>query len=116
MEALLSPDLLYKMEERGLSLERLQDMSPSEIGAFLRHPAAGGVGWGGGGGGVAGWGMAGLGWGGGTCAVLLQETHCTLFMLRARKAFAALTHLWCIEALNGRVCTRCILPSAECFW
>lgn len=41
MESLLTPELLYKMEERGLSLERLQDMSRSEIGAFLRHPAAG---------------------------------------------------------------------------
>jgi len=43
MEALLSPELLYKMEDRGLSLQRLYDMSASEIGAFLRHPAAGGV-------------------------------------------------------------------------
>lgn len=42
MEALLSPELLYKMEDRGLSLQRLYDMSASEIGAFLRHPAAGG--------------------------------------------------------------------------
>jgi hypothetical protein len=41
MEALLSPDLLYKMEDRGLSLQRLYDMSAGEIGAFLRHPAAG---------------------------------------------------------------------------
>lgn len=41
MEALLSPELLYKMEDRGLSLNRLYDMSATEIGAFLRHPAAG---------------------------------------------------------------------------
>lgn len=41
MEALLTPELLYKMEDRHLSLERLQDMSRTEIGAFLRHPAAG---------------------------------------------------------------------------
>lgn len=41
MEALLSPELLFKMEDRHLSLNRLYDMSASEIGAFLRHPAAG---------------------------------------------------------------------------
>eukprot|EP00879_Flechtneria_rotunda_P031132 GHRR01033984.1.p1 GENE.GHRR01033984.1~~GHRR01033984.1.p1 ORF type:complete len:725 (+),score=211.87 GHRR01033984.1:283-2457(+) len=41
MEAALTPELLWKMEERGLTIERLDDMSASEIGAFLRHPAAG---------------------------------------------------------------------------
>eukprot|EP00775_Hariotina_reticulata_P011234 gene11234-11383_t len=41
MEAALSPELLWKMEERHLSMERLLDMSSSEIGSFLRHPAAG---------------------------------------------------------------------------
>lgn len=41
MEALLTPELLYKMEDRRLDLDRLRDMSASEIGAFLRHPAAG---------------------------------------------------------------------------
>lgn len=44
MEALLSPELLSKMEDRDLSLARLYDMSATEIGAFLRHPAAGGWG------------------------------------------------------------------------
>lgn len=42
MESALTPELLWKMEERGLSLERLADMSAADIGAFLRHPAAGG--------------------------------------------------------------------------
>lgn len=41
VEAALTPELLWKMEERGLSMERLDDMSAGEIGAFLRHPAAG---------------------------------------------------------------------------
>jgi hypothetical protein len=41
MEALLTPELLYKMEDRRLDLDRLRDMSAGEIGAFLRHPAAG---------------------------------------------------------------------------
>jgi hypothetical protein len=41
MEALLTPELLYKMEDRHLNLDRLRDMSRTEIGAFLRHPAAG---------------------------------------------------------------------------
>lgn len=29
------------MEERGLTMDRLVDMDAKEIGAFLRHPAAG---------------------------------------------------------------------------
>jgi len=33
--------LLWKLEERGLGLMELQDMSPSDIGAAVRHPAAG---------------------------------------------------------------------------
>jgi hypothetical protein len=33
--------LLFKLEERGASLEMLADMSASEIGALVRHPAAG---------------------------------------------------------------------------
>jgi hypothetical protein len=41
LEALLSPELLFKLEDRGLTLERLADMGAGEIGAFLRHPAAG---------------------------------------------------------------------------
>jgi activating signal cointegrator complex subunit 3 len=41
VEAALTPELLWKMEERGLSMERLDDMSAADIGAFLRHPAVG---------------------------------------------------------------------------
>lgn len=41
METSLTPELLWKMEERGLTLDRLQDMGAREIGAFLRHPSAG---------------------------------------------------------------------------
>lgn len=37
----LSRELLHKLEERGLWMDRLRDMSATEIGAFLRHPAAG---------------------------------------------------------------------------
>lgn len=33
--------LLWKLEERGLGLMELQDMSPSDIGSAVRHPAAG---------------------------------------------------------------------------
>ncbi|KAK9846320.1 hypothetical protein WJX81_001437 [Elliptochloris bilobata] len=40
-EHTLSPELLSKLEDRGLDLERLQDMEPGEIGSVLRHPAAG---------------------------------------------------------------------------
>jgi activating signal cointegrator complex subunit 3 len=43
VEAALTPELLWKMEECGLSMERLDDMSAADIGAFLRHPAAGEV-------------------------------------------------------------------------
>lgn len=41
-ERALSPELLSKLEDRGFDLDRLWDMSSSEIGAALRHPAAGG--------------------------------------------------------------------------
>ncbi len=37
----LAPELLAKLEDRGLELEQLQDMAAPEIGALLRHPAAG---------------------------------------------------------------------------
>lgn len=40
-EHALSPELLMKMEDRGLELDRLWDMDASEIGSILRHPAAG---------------------------------------------------------------------------
>jgi hypothetical protein len=45
VESALTPELLWKMEERGLGMERLADMSAAEIGAFLRHPAAGEWAW-----------------------------------------------------------------------
>eukprot|EP01138_Halocafeteria_seosinensis_P005687 gb/GECG01005814.1/.p1 GENE.gb/GECG01005814.1/~~gb/GECG01005814.1/.p1 ORF type:complete len:2316 (+),score=249.07 gb/GECG01005814.1/:1-6948(+) len=40
---LLNPDILYKLESRGTAatLDSLRDMQSSEIGAMLRHPAAG---------------------------------------------------------------------------
>lgn len=37
----LAPELLAKLEDRGVELDQLQDMSAGEIGALLRHPAAG---------------------------------------------------------------------------
>jgi len=37
----LSPELLFKMEDRGLWMEQLVDMSAADIGSWLRHPAAG---------------------------------------------------------------------------
>ncbi|KAK9814715.1 hypothetical protein WJX72_010327 [[Myrmecia] bisecta] len=40
-EGAISPDLLFKLEDRGLWMERLEDMSAGDIGALLRHPAAG---------------------------------------------------------------------------
>lgn len=40
-ENALNPELLMKLEDRGLDLDRLWDMSASEIGSLLRHPAAG---------------------------------------------------------------------------
>jgi len=39
---LLSPELLFKMEDRGLWMDQLVDMTASDIGSWLRHPAAGG--------------------------------------------------------------------------
>ncbi|KAK9785880.1 hypothetical protein WJX73_006814 [Symbiochloris irregularis] len=42
-ERALSPEILLKLEERGFTLERLWDMSGSDIGAALRHPNAGGA-------------------------------------------------------------------------
>ena len=40
-EGLLSPTVLNKLEDMGLTTERLYDMEASEIGAIIRHPAAG---------------------------------------------------------------------------
>ena len=40
-EGLLSPTVLNKLEDMGLTAERLYDMEASEIGAIIRHPAAG---------------------------------------------------------------------------
>ncbi|KAL0039926.1 hypothetical protein WJX77_011783 [Trebouxia sp. C0004] len=40
-EGILAQELLFKLEDRGLWMERLQDMEPSEIGSILRHPAMG---------------------------------------------------------------------------
>lgn len=37
----LSTEMLWRMEDRGLWMDRLVDMPASEIGALLRHPAAG---------------------------------------------------------------------------
>lgn len=37
----LSPELLHKLEDRGLDLDHLWEMDASEIGSTLRHPAAG---------------------------------------------------------------------------
>jgi len=41
-EGLLSPQVLNKLEDMGLTTERLYDMEAGEIGAIIRHPAAGG--------------------------------------------------------------------------
>ncbi|MEW5302418.1 MAG: hypothetical protein WDW36_005207 [Sanguina aurantia] len=41
LEPGLSPELLEKLEDRGLWLEQLEFMEAGEIGAILRHPAAG---------------------------------------------------------------------------
>ncbi|CAK0786311.1 hypothetical protein CVIRNUC_009524 [Coccomyxa viridis] len=40
-EGELKPELLMKIEDRNLDLDRLWEMSAGEIGAMLRHPAAG---------------------------------------------------------------------------
>ncbi|EIE24813.1 Sec63-domain-containing protein [Coccomyxa subellipsoidea C-169] len=40
-EHALAPELLMKLEDRGLDLDRLWDMEAADIGALLRHPAAG---------------------------------------------------------------------------
>ena len=40
-EHAVSPQILGKLEDLGLNAERLADMEPREIGAVLRHPAAG---------------------------------------------------------------------------
>ncbi|KAK9850259.1 hypothetical protein WJX84_005584 [Apatococcus fuscideae] len=42
-EQVLSHEVLFKMEDRGLTMERLETMDPREIGAVLRHPAQGPV-------------------------------------------------------------------------
>ena len=38
---ILKPDILYKLERKNLSVPKLQDMSPAEIGSILRHPSVG---------------------------------------------------------------------------
>jgi len=40
-EGHLKPELLRKLDDRGLTMERLIDMEANEIGAAVRHPAAG---------------------------------------------------------------------------
>ena len=40
-EGVLGPQILGKLEDMGLDAERLYDMEASEIGAVIRHPAAG---------------------------------------------------------------------------
>ncbi len=40
-EGELKPELLMKIEDRNLDLDRLWDMSAGDIGSLLRHPAAG---------------------------------------------------------------------------
>ena len=40
---ILRPEILYKLEKRDVTVDRLVDMSPGEIGSMLRHPAAGQV-------------------------------------------------------------------------
>lgn len=40
-ETTMAPGILNKLEDRGLSAERLSDMGAQEIGAILRHPHAG---------------------------------------------------------------------------
>jgi activating signal cointegrator complex subunit 3 len=40
-DSVLKYELIRKLEERHFDLEQLRDMSPSDIGAALRHPAAG---------------------------------------------------------------------------
>ena len=48
-EAVLSGEVLYKLEQKGAELDRLYDMEEREIGAMIRHPHGGKVGsrWGG---------------------------------------------------------------------
>ena len=43
MPALIRPDVTQKLEERGLTYDRLYDMSAKEIGAALRMPHGGGA-------------------------------------------------------------------------
>ncbi|QDZ24777.1 Sec63 domain-containing protein [Chloropicon primus] len=40
---ILKPEILYKLEKKNLTVGRLRDMSPQEIGSFLRHSSAGHV-------------------------------------------------------------------------
>eukprot|EP00897_Mesotaenium_endlicherianum_P001872 jgi/Mesen1/1712/ME000138S00568 len=42
-DSLLSPEILYKLENRGATMERLYDMDEKEIGALIRHPHGGKV-------------------------------------------------------------------------
>ena len=41
LESGLKFEVLRKLDERGFDVEQLRDMSPADIGAALRHPAAG---------------------------------------------------------------------------
>ena len=40
-EHTLTPEILMKLEAKNASLDMLHDMDASEIGAMMRHPAAG---------------------------------------------------------------------------
>lgn len=40
-EGFLKTDLIHKLESKSLTMERLMDMNAGEIGAAIRHPAAG---------------------------------------------------------------------------
>lgn len=40
-DSIINPEMLFRMEDRGLWMDELWDMGSGEIGAMLRHPAAG---------------------------------------------------------------------------
>ena len=40
---IMKPEIIFKLEKKNLSVEKLQDMTPQEIGSFLRHPSMGHV-------------------------------------------------------------------------
>lgn len=56
-EAVLSGEVLFKLEQKGAELERLVDMEEREIGAMIRHPHGGKVGVG-----RVGWGLGVESW------------------------------------------------------